>query len=204
MPKTLRLATIASKVLLPWVILLLMAISLGGYRYHQLEVNRALDAHNAKHRESVMLANDLLVLSLERWTNALRYRIYHDPNALERLNQSEATTLEKMDKIEHLFGDSENALHAVSDSGETILDSYRVARQGMVELYRQFIHAVDTGDTPRQNSLQGLLTLKIRQVRAHSMIWWLTRSRLQRIGGSPAARHPDPRTNGYSSACWQP
>ena len=167
MPAAPRLASIAARVLLPWVILLLLAVGLTGYRYHQLQVNERLEQHNALHRRAVALANDIRELALQRWADALLYRMAPDPRAIERLNRSEQATLAKLDTIEHLFAGSQgHHFHTTPQQDRRMLDAYRGARAGITDLYAQFVRAVDAGDSARQEQLQTLLTIKIRQVQA--------------------------------------
>ncbi len=167
MTNPLRLTSIASRVLLPWVILLLLAAGLAGYRYQQLQFNARLAQHTALHRQAASLANHLRELALDRWSDALLYRITPDPHANERVNQSERAILARIEAIERLFDNNqEHAFHvtAVQDSG--LLDGYRLARVGIAELYRQFFQAVDAKDAAHQERLQALLAIKLRQIRA--------------------------------------
>lgn len=162
-----RLTTISARVLLPWGTLLLLAVGLAGYRYQQLQFNAQLEQHTALHRQAVTLANDLREQALDRWANALLYRITPDPHAIERVNQSERAILTKIEAIERLFaGNREHHFHVTPLHDSGLLDDYRMARTGIAELYRQFFQAVDATDAEHQERLQTLLAIKLRQIRA--------------------------------------
>lgn len=126
-----------------------------------------MEARSILHHKAVLLASDLRFLAQERWSNALAYQATRGPLNYSRLQRSEIETRRKLDEREHLFSNNdEQANESLATQAGALLDSYRVIREGVPDLYAQFIKAIDAGDLEHQTKLISLLSDKIRLVRA--------------------------------------
>lgn len=168
--KSWRLGSVASNVLLPWLLLLLLAFALTGYRFQQSTVAEAMEAHNALHRRAVLLATQLRFMAQERWSNALAYETTRDPQQLVELKKSQIVTGRAIEALEHLFADGDvrhsRDLKNTADQAQALLHGYRAIRVEHIRLYDQFIDAIHAEDVDHQTKLISLLSDKVLLVRA--------------------------------------
>lgn len=162
-----QVGSMATNVLLPWVLLLIIVAGMTGYRYQQARESAAMEAHIALRRQAVRLARDLRFLAQERWSNALAYQATRDASFLARLQSSETETRGKLAELNGLFLKEEGYIkERVVYQASSLLDSYQTILEGHITLYGEFIKAIDAGDLAHQTKLVSLLSDKIRLVRA--------------------------------------
>lgn len=161
-----QFGSIATNVMLPWLLLILIVSGLTGYRYYQTQQLAELESHGHLHRRASLLASDLRFLAQARWSDALAYHATHDREFVERFQQRDAETLEKIEELSHLFDGDDLHAHNPANNDAALLDSYVTVRAGHIALYQSFLTASETGDLERQASLIPLLVDKIRLMRA--------------------------------------
>ena len=161
-----QFGSIATNVLLPWLLLTLIVSGLTGYRYYQTQQLAELQSHSRLHRQATLLASDLRFLAQSRWSNVLAYHATHDREFVERFRQRDAETEQKIAALAHLFDGTGHHALSLGRSDASLLDNYVIVREGHIALYQSFIKAIETGDLERQASLMPLLVDKIRLVRA--------------------------------------
>lgn len=165
--RSLQFGSVATNVLMPWLLLLLIVMGLLGFRYFQVREFAVLKEHSALHRQATLLATELRFLSQERWSNMLAYQATRAPEIVTRVEHSEGETGRKIEDLKHLFPNAEShRIHGGGDQDQALLDSYRQMRDGLPELYGLFVKAIDAGDLAHQARLVTLLTYKIQLVRA--------------------------------------
>lgn len=166
-PRRWQFGSVATNVLLPWLLLLLIVAGLVGYRYHQTRFLTELEAHSHLHRQATLLSQELRFLAQERWSSVLAYQATREAQMLAALRDSEAESIRQIDVLEHLFANpNEHHSHGMRDQAESLLESYRVTREGHFDLYLRFVEAIDTRDSAHQAKLGSLLSDKIKLVQA--------------------------------------
>ncbi len=156
---------IATKVLLPWFLLLLLLAGVLVFHFAQTRAAEESEHHGRLHLQAVILAENLRENALVRWGKVQFYAVDRDAGMRAWLARSQAESQRGIAALEQLFQDSSHADEAVG-TGQSQIDSYAVVRAGHHEFYERFLDAVDRGDAERQRQLHALLADKLQLVLA--------------------------------------